>query len=106
MTDHDMNMLSGVSDISKWSDRMRKPMEDTYGKEGFTKLWAEFNQAFKDIHGKLDGKICNLEDVACPTLIVHGDKDAMVDPVHPDNMAANIMGSRYVDYRWYSLSHR
>ena len=33
----DMEMISQVRDVSKWSDRMRKPMEEIYGVEGFPK---------------------------------------------------------------------
>lgn len=28
-----------VRDVSKWSARMRKPMEDMYGAEVFAKMW-------------------------------------------------------------------
>ena len=30
-----------VEDVSKWSPRMREPMEAVYGVEGFPKLWFE-----------------------------------------------------------------
>lgn len=30
----------------------------------------------------------------CPTLIIHGDKDAMVDEEHPPFMNENIKGSK------------
>ena len=69
-------------------------MEAVYGKEGFPKLWAEFNRGFREIKTELGGKFCDLERIRCPTLIVHGDKDAMVDPVHPGHLKANIKGAR------------
>ena len=30
-----------VEDVSKWSPRMREPLEAVYGVEGFPKLWFE-----------------------------------------------------------------
>ena len=30
-----------VEDVSKWSPRMREPMEAVYGVEGFPNLWFE-----------------------------------------------------------------
>ena len=32
-------MCLAISDVSKWSARMRKPMEDMYGAEVFPKIW-------------------------------------------------------------------
>ena len=95
ITEHDMKMLDGVSNVENWSERMRKPMEEIYGVEGFPKLWAAFNKAFGDILRDLGGKICDLGAVECPTLVVHGDKDAMVDPIHPDHLEKNIKNARY-----------
>ena len=37
ISDQDMTMVEAVRDVSKWSERMKKPMEETYGKEGFPK---------------------------------------------------------------------
>ncbi len=31
-TDEDIDMISKVRDVSAWSDRMRAPMEEVYGK--------------------------------------------------------------------------
>ena len=59
---------------------MRAPMEAVYGKEGFPKLWAEFNRGFREIKTELGGKFCDLDRIRCPTLVIHGNKDAMVDP--------------------------
>ena len=60
---------------------MRAPMEATYGKEYFPVLWNEWVDAYKAIYDKKGGDICKkeLQDIKCPTLIIHGDKDAMVD---------------------------
>ena len=66
--------------LPQWSERMRAPMEAVYGKEGFPKLWAEFNRGFREIKTELGGKFCDLDRIRCPTLVIHGNKDAMVDP--------------------------
>lgn len=94
VTDKDMEMLDKVADVAQWSERMRAPMEAVYGKEGFPKLWAEFNRGFREIKTELGGKFCDLDRIRCPTLVIHGNKDAMVDPVHPEHLRANIKGAR------------
>ena len=42
------------------------------------------------------GNICDdkLGDIKCPTLIVHGQKDALVPQFHADHLHKNIKGSR------------
>lgn len=74
---------------------MRKPMEEMYGVDGFPKLWAQWCEAYEKFFQEKDGDICakRLSKIQCPTLIIHGDKDAMVDPVHPDHLNKNIAGS-------------
>ena len=47
-----------------------------------------------------DGNICKdlLPKITCPTLIVHGEKDALVAPEHPQYLKESIKGSRYVHF--------
>ena len=93
---HDVEMVEGVRDVGKWSQRMREPMEATYGVDYFPVLWSEWCDAYKAIYEKKEGDIVKsrLDKIQCPTLIIHGDKDVMVDPVHPDHMRDNIKGAK------------
>ncbi len=92
----DVADVENVRDVSKWSERMRKPMEDVYGVDYFPVLWGQWCDSYKAIYEQRDGDIVDkrLKDIKCPVLIIHGDKDAMVDGVHPDNMHAKIAGSK------------
>ncbi|MGH0134920.1 UNVERIFIED_CONTAM: hypothetical protein FKN15_004265 [Acipenser sinensis] len=40
VTEDDIKLYNAVRDVSKWSERMRKPMEEMYGSEYFAKTWA------------------------------------------------------------------
>jgi valacyclovir hydrolase len=44
-----------------------------------------------------DMNICRqlLPKIQCPSLIIHGDKDAMVSAEHPDMLHRKISGSKY-----------
>lgn len=88
--------LEGLKDVSQWSERMRTPMEETYGKERFPILWSDFVDACVAIMNDRDGNICKdlLHKITCPTLIVHGEKDALVAPEHPQYLKESIKGSR------------
>lgn len=90
----DMVMVNKVADVSAWSEKMRKPMEDIYGPEGFLKIWGAWCQAYRQIY-EAGGDICcsDLAKIACPTLIIYGAKDAMVDPQHVHHLRKNIKGA-------------
>lgn len=77
---------------------MRAPLVAIYGEEYFSKTWADWIDAMKNIFDKKGGDICkgDLAKIKCPSLIVHGEKDAMVLREHPDYLKANINDSRYV----------
>lgn len=79
----DIDMIHKVEDVSKWSDRMRAPMEAVYGVQGFPILWTGWCNAFKEYFNR-GGDICSEEvhKISCPTLVVQGAKDPMVAMEH------------------------
>lgn len=83
-------------DIKTWSERMRKPMIEVYGEEYFAKLWAKWCDGMETVFNANNGNICShlLKDIKCPTLILHGEKDPMVDNVHVSYLHTHIVNSR------------
>lgn len=77
-------IYESIRDVSKWSEKMRQPMEDMYGKEGFAQLWSDWIDALLAIYKERNGNICreHLPNIVCPTLIVHGAKDPMIAAEH------------------------
>ena len=71
-------------------------MEAIYGKEYFPVLWNEWVDANLAIWEQKGGDICNEElgSIKCPTLIIHGDKDAMVSTEHAEHLHKGISDSR------------
>jgi len=92
----DIDMIDAVSDVSRWSDRMRKPMEDIYG-SNFPSLWTAWCGAYKDYYDN-GGDICrdDLANITAPALVIHGMKDAMVAEEHIHFLHENISSSRQV----------
>lgn len=88
----EIEIYESIRDVSKWSEKMRQPMEEMYGKEGFPKLWSEWIDALKAIYTERGGNICKdkLANIKCPTLIVHGAKDPMIVPEHVPFLQNNI----------------
>ncbi|XP_053980550.1 valacyclovir hydrolase-like isoform X2 [Hylaeus volcanicus] len=83
-------------DIDTWSEKMRAPMIQVYGEEYFRKIWTGWVDGVEKIYEKQNGDICKgcLSKIKCPTLIVQGNKDAMVLPEHPVYLKEHIAGAK------------
>nr|XP_039258908.1 LOW QUALITY PROTEIN: valacyclovir hydrolase-like [Styela clava] len=105
ITKEDMDLFEKVRDISRWSEAMRKPMIDIYGEEYFRQKWSDWVERLHQIFNERNGDIFRkeLEHICAPTLIIHGEKDAMVPRFHPEYLHKNIKGS-IIDY-WENAKH-
>ena len=116
VTDQDERIYQGIRDVSKWSERTRKPLEALYGFDYFARTcekWVDGIVQFKHLP---EGNICRhlLPLVQCPTLIVHGEKDPLVPRFHADYIHEHVRGSRVKHVRvrqasacgsWKSSAH-
>lgn len=91
----EIKIYENIRDVNKWSPRMRKPMENVYGKEGFAKLWSDWVDALIKIYEQQSGNLCKelLQKITSPTLIVHGAKDPMIVAEHVPYLLNNIKNS-------------
>ncbi|XP_011689950.1 PREDICTED: valacyclovir hydrolase isoform X2 [Wasmannia auropunctata] len=89
-------IYESVRDINKWSEKMRTPMIQVYGEDYFRKTWSNWIDAVLRLYEKQNGDLCKqvLSKIKCPTLIIHGARDAMVLPEHPTYLKQNIADSR------------
>ncbi|XP_049535344.1 valacyclovir hydrolase [Anopheles darlingi] len=95
ISDAETKIYEDIRDVSKWSARMREPMEKVYGVEYFPKLWSAWVDGLLQIHKECEGDICSrkLSKIKAPTLIVHGAKDPMIIPEHVPYLLNNIKNS-------------
>ncbi len=91
-----MTFFVEVKDIDQWSERMKAPMIKMYGEPYFREKWTAWIDAYTEIYEKGGGDIITkeLSKIKCPTFIIHGAKDAMVPPEHPDYFKKNIEGAK------------
>ncbi|XP_063357404.1 valacyclovir hydrolase [Pelmatolapia mariae] len=96
VSQQDLKLYNEVRDVSKWSARMRQPMEEVYGAQVFAKLWEAWVDGIAQFAHRPEGSICMelLPLISCPTLIIHGEKDPMVPILHPEYLLKHIKGSR------------
>lgn len=80
--------------MSKWSAKMRAPMEKLYG-DHFPQLWSAWIDAMLEIYKQNNGDICKneLSAIRAKTLIVHGCKDPMVAAEHIPYLRKHIKNS-------------
>ena len=91
VTEGDRSATSQVRDTDNWNPRFRTEFEKIYGTVGLKKLWADYVDRYQ-----LWDDICSedLKRIKCPLLILHGDKDPMVAPEHPEFIAKNVANCR------------
>lgn len=96
ITQHDLDLYNAVRDVSKWSAKMRKPLEDVYGAELFSKMWEAWIDGVAPFLKRPEGSVCieSLPLIKCPTFIIHGEKDPMVPTLHAQFIYKHIKGSR------------
>ncbi|XP_048863159.1 valacyclovir hydrolase isoform X2 [Brienomyrus brachyistius] len=56
VSEHDVKIYNAIKDVSTWSSKMRKPMEDMYGPEYFTRTWEAWVEAMSDFAQRPDGE--------------------------------------------------
>ncbi|XP_073939079.1 valacyclovir hydrolase isoform X1 [Castor canadensis] len=96
VTDEDDRIYQGIRDVSKWSEKARKPLETLYGYDYFAKTCEKWVDGIKQFKHLPDGNICRhlLPLIQCPTLIVHGEKDPLVPRFHADFIHKHVKDSR------------
>nr|XP_061831589.1 valacyclovir hydrolase-like [Nerophis lumbriciformis] len=96
VSQHDLDIYNVVRDVSRWSAKMKQPMEEVYGVELFAKTWVACLDAISQFAQRPEGNICIelLPLIRCPTLIIHGEKDPIVPSFHPHFLLKHIQGSR------------
>lgn len=77
---------------------MRRSNIEIYGEDYFKKTWTGWIDAMQRLYEKQNGNLCKqvLSKIKCPTLIIHGGKDPLVLPEHPQYLKQNIVSSKFV----------
>ncbi|KAL4716293.1 hypothetical protein ACJJTC_014773 [Scirpophaga incertulas] len=93
---HELAVYKKIRDINSWSKRMKEAMVSVYGEELFAKYWSQWVDCMVALYQTCDGDICSnmLKDIKCPTFILYGEKDPLVDKVHVSHLHTRITGSR------------
>ncbi|XP_073820512.1 valacyclovir hydrolase-like [Musca autumnalis] len=96
----EVKAFQNIRDVSKWSARMREPMEKVYGVERFAELWGEWVDAACAFYTDRNGDFCKeeVEKIKAPTFILHGKKDPMIAAEHIPYLRERLKGVRYHEF--------
>ncbi|RMC16091.1 hypothetical protein DUI87_08300 [Hirundo rustica rustica] len=96
VTQEDIRIYNGIRDVSKWSEKVKKPLEELYGHKYFAETCEAWVDGISQFAENSDGNICQqlLPDIKCPTFIIHGEKDPLVPQAHAEYIHKHIKGSR------------
>lgn len=83
ITPAEMEQFKKMKDITQWSPKARETYEQLYGDQ-FPIMFGQWVDTVEEIYQKKAGDICKhiLDDIKCPTFILHGDLDPMCDKEH------------------------
>ena len=95
----DVACFNSIRDLSKWSRKMLDPLEQEYGRDGLRQLWSSWLDVLEGVYHS-GGNICEdrLNEIKCPTLILHGVKDPIVPHFHPTHLSTNIQNSSVYNF--------
>ncbi|BES87557.1 valacyclovir hydrolase-like [Nesidiocoris tenuis] len=95
ITKDDMTHYEAIRDTSKWSEKMRSPLEIVYGADNLRDMMIDWYNALDKIY-KQGGDICknDVKKISSPVLILHGDKDPVVPGEHPLYLKDNLKNAR------------
>lgn len=100
-SDYDIKAVSMTRDISIFDPKSRELYIKAYGLETFEHLWHKHVDYCVSFSGNATA-IWDIRDkmktIKCPTLILHGDKDPLIDKEHPYTAERIIADSRLVRF--------
>lgn len=100
-SEYDIKAVSMTRDIQIFDPKSRKLYIEAYGQELFEALWhkhVDYCVSFSGNATSIWDIRKDMQTIKCPTLILHGDKDPLIDKEHPYTAERIIADSRLVRF--------
>lgn len=96
LTAEDIASFEARRDTHAWSPRARAGMDRVYGTDGYwDAVWGAWIDVMRRLYAQGgDPRLAPLEDLAAPTLILHGSRDALIREAQPRALAARMPNAR------------
>lgn len=100
-SEYDIKAVSMTRDTSIFDAKSRKNYIEAYGEELFEQLWhkhVDYCSSFSGNSEAIWDIRKEMRTIKCPTLILHGDKDSLIDKTHPATAEREIADSRLIRF--------
>lgn len=100
-SDYDIKAVSMTRDTAIFDAKSRRLYIEAYGEELFEQLWhkhVDYCVTFSGNPSQFWDIRKEMRTIKCPTLILHGDKDPLIDKTHPATAEREIADSRLVRF--------
>ena len=100
VSDEDIECFKRIENVDNWSKKMLDPLTNVYGSlQNVQAMWSAWVASMVEIH-KGGGDMCKeeLSRIRCPTLIIHGEKDALLPAEHVDYLQGHIGNVKRIDF--------
>lgn len=97
--DSDLSIFEGRRDVAAWPKKVHEKMDAAHGESYWKLVWWKWCDIMRQLHAQGgDAQLGRIEEVSCPTLILHGRKDPLISGFHPDCLHARIKNSRLYEF--------
>lgn len=93
--DADLAIFEARRDTERWSTKAQESLGAIYGDGYWQRTWRGWCDVMVRLHAAGgDVRLPRIEDISCPTLILHGAKDPLIRAIHPENLQRRIVHAR------------
>ncbi|KAI5633358.1 alpha/beta hydrolase fold domain-containing protein [Phthorimaea operculella] len=93
---HEMEVFKKANNKDFWSRFKDEPTVQLHGLDFAVRTWSNLVDCLYKIYNTQNGDICSpvLKDIRCPTFILYGQKDPVVDSSNITYINTHVQGSR------------
>jgi valacyclovir hydrolase len=90
----DIARFESRRDTHAWSPRAQAAMSETFGDVYWRRVWCDWLDTMQRLLAQGSARLAALETIACPVLVMHGGKDALIGSEHPHALAHRLPHAR------------
>ena len=95
----DLEVFEARRDVSAWPQKVQKKMEVIHGETYWKTVWWKWCDVMRHLHAEGgDAQLGAIEEITCPTLILHGKKDPLISGFHPLLLQSRIKNSELKEF--------
>jgi valacyclovir hydrolase len=97
--DSDLEIFESRRDVAAWPAKVQKKMATKHGDPYWKIVWWKWCDVMRHLHAEEgDAQLGDIENIACSTLILHGQKDPLISSFHPHRLKSRIRNSRLHEF--------